>query len=81
MFFDDILVYSKSREEHKDHLRVALTALKEHQLVINPKKCILGQTQVEYLGHIITTEGVKADPSKISSMLQRPTPHNLKALR
>lgn len=81
VFFDDILVYSHTEEQHKTHLRTALRVLKQHQLVINPKKCEIGQKRVEYLGHVITAQGVEADPSKIHAMQQWPTPTSLKALR
>lgn len=81
VFFDDILVYSKTEEDHKRHLRAVLALLKEHQLFANKKKCTFGQTQLEYLGHIISAQGVAADPHKIEVMLGWPTPKDLKALR
>lgn len=81
VFFDDILVYSKDRDTHKEHLRIALSLLQRNQLVINAKKCVFGQSQIEYLGHIISAEGVKADQSKIAAMVQWPVPKNLKSLR
>ena len=52
VFFDDILIYSRSMEEHKVHLRKVLELLRENQLYINQKKCTFEQDQLEYLGHI-----------------------------
>ena len=53
VFFDDILVYSKSVQDHQVHLQAVLALLREHKLFANKKKCTFGQTQLEYLGHII----------------------------
>ena len=57
VFFDDILIYSTSRKLHLEHLRTALQLLSENHLVINVKKCVFAQSQLEYLGHIIFREG------------------------
>lgn len=81
VFFDDILVYSPDYESHVVHLRETMEILKKHKLIINTKKCVFAKSQLEYLGHIISTEGVKADPSKVKAMVDWPKPRNLKALR
>lgn len=81
IFFDDILVYSTTMEEHIQHLRVTLDILRSHKLFAKKSKCCFGQSRIEYLGHIISKQGVEADPSKISSMQQWPKPTTLKALR
>ncbi|PKU77049.1 putative mitochondrial protein [Dendrobium catenatum] len=81
VFFDDILIYSRTEEEHLEHLRVVLGVLREHQLKANFKKCDFAQAQVEYLGHVISQEGVAADQSKIEAMLAWPQPKTLKGLR
>ena len=80
IFFDDILVYSKSVEEHREHLRKVLELLRENSLYIN-KKCNFEKGKLEYLGHLISVEGVEADPKKIDAMLTWPTPTSLKSLR
>jgi hypothetical protein len=74
VFFDDILIYSSTREAHKKHLMIVLKTL---QL----KKCSFGQPQVEYLGHIISENGLATDPAKIADILNWKEPHNLKTLR
>ena len=81
VFFDDILVFSKSVEEHSDHLRRVLELLRKHNLYINKKKCCFVQQRLEYLGHIISKKGVAADPKKIEAMLSWPPPTDLKGLR
>lgn len=81
VFFYDILVYSKSVEEHVGHLKVVLEVLRQHQLYAKASKCVFGCREVEYLGHVISKEGVKADPLKITTLMEWPEPKNPKALR
>jgi hypothetical protein len=66
VFFDDILVYNKDMKEHVYHLMVILETLRFNKLFANKSKCTFGQTEIEYLGHIISKEGVATDPAKIS---------------
>ena len=80
-FFYDILVYSRSLEEHLEHLRLVFEKLREEGLYCNRKKCAFGHTQVEYLGHIVSKEGVMADPTKVAAMLTWPIPKNIRELR
>jgi hypothetical protein len=81
VFFDDILIYSKSWEDHLQHVDKALQLLKEQQLYAKPSKCFFGVKEVEYLGHIVSHEGVKVDPNKIKAMMDWPIPKTLKNLR
>ncbi|GKC26082.1 putative mitochondrial protein [Tanacetum coccineum] len=81
VFFDDILIYSKCLEEHVIHLRTVLKEMKRHQLYAKLSKCVFGTKQVEYLGHVISAEGVSIDPTKIKVMDEWPFPSNLKQLR
>ena len=68
VFFDDILVYSKNFADHVGHLRVVLETLVNHQLYAKQSKCVFACKEVEYLGHLISSEGVKTDPRKIAAM-------------
>ena len=65
VYIDDILVYSKTAEDHVHHVRQVLEQLKQHQLLAKPSKCEFFAQEVEYLGHIVTSEGIKVDESKI----------------
>lgn len=80
VFFDDILVYSKIVGEHVGHLKTVLKFLQHHQLYAKFSKCVFECQEVEYLGHVISKR-VKADPSKILSMLEWTEPKNPKVLR
>lgn len=81
MFFDDILMYSKGEEEHLQHLEVTLTLLQQHDLFAKKSKCHFACIEIEYLGHIISNQGVRADPKKLQSMTSWPLPKNIKSLR
>lgn len=81
VFFDDILVYSKSWEDHVTHLRITLQTLRTHKLYAKESKCRFGCSEVDYLGHIISSRGVAADPNKISCIMSWPLPTTIKALR
>jgi hypothetical protein len=65
VFIDDILVYSRSKEEHGEHLRLVLQKLRDHKLYANLRKCEFWLKQVAFLGHIILKGGISVDPSKI----------------
>lgn len=81
VFFDDILIYSRTLEEHLNHLKKVFDILSEHKLFAKQSKCSFAQTRVEYLGHVIDENGVHTDPSKIEVMQNWPVPTNLKSLR
>ncbi|MCO5584277.1 hypothetical protein L7F22_038201 [Adiantum nelumboides] len=65
VFFDDIIVYSKFLEEHKEHLKVVFQALQENKLYINRKKSEFFLEEIHYLGHIISKDGIGMDPEKL----------------
>ena len=75
VFIDDILVYYKSPQEHEEHLRIVLRTLREKQLYAKPEKCEFWMSEVKFLGHVISQDGVAVDPSKIEAVLEweRPT--------
>ncbi|KAM2097567.1 hypothetical protein ACFX1R_021097 [Malus domestica] len=81
VFFDDILVYSKSWEDHLSHLHLVFDLLRKHQLYVKKQKCSFGQSKVEYIGHIVSRDRVAADPTKIQAILNWPIPSNVKELR
>jgi len=81
VFFDDILVYSPDVESHIQHLESVLELLRQHQFYANLKKCSFGQTKVSYLGHIISKDGVAADPAKIATMVNWPLSKSITELR
>jgi hypothetical protein len=69
VFIDDILIYSKSEEEHAQHLRVILQRLRDHQLYANFSKCAFWLKEVPFLGHVIFAEGIAVDPNKVQEVL------------
>jgi hypothetical protein len=69
VFFDDILIYNKSWDGHVQHVDKVLQLLKEQQLYAKPSKCFFGVKEVEYLGHIVSHEGVKVDHNRIKAMM------------
>uniref|UniRef100_A0A8R7U1I3 Reverse transcriptase domain-containing protein n=1 Tax=Triticum urartu TaxID=4572 RepID=A0A8R7U1I3_TRIUA len=81
VFFDDILIFSKSLSEHIAHLQIVLQLLQEHQLFAKLSKCVFAVQQVEYLGHVINGEGVSTDPGKVSTVAEWPVPTTPTQLR
>jgi hypothetical protein len=81
VFMDDILIYSKSREEHMEHLREVFSILRKHHLLVKKSKCSFVQPKLEYLSHIISAQGVATDPGKIQAVKEWPVPSDLNQLR
>jgi len=81
VFFDDILIYSKSWKDHVEHVERVLQLLAEKQLYAKISKCFFRVQEVEYLGHIVSHEGVKVDPSKIKAINEWKIPTSIKHLR
>ncbi|XP_050365572.1 uncharacterized mitochondrial protein AtMg00860-like [Argentina anserina] len=81
VFFDDILIYSKYLEAHLRHLESVFSILRAHELKLKESKCVIAQPTVQYLGHIISSEGVSADPEKVECLVNWPKPTSVKALR
>ncbi|XP_071924797.1 uncharacterized protein [Coffea arabica] len=76
VFIDDILVYSRSREEHEQHLRIVLQTLREHQLFAKFSKCEFWLEEVGFLGHIISKDGLAVDPAKVEAVAKWKQPEN-----
>jgi hypothetical protein len=74
VFIDDMLIYSKSEEEHATHLRLILETLREHQLYAKFSKCEFWLKEVGFLGHVLSARGVSVDPNKITSVMEWEAP-------
>eukprot|EP00253_Pinus_taeda_P027125 PITA_27125 len=72
IFIDDILIYSRTIEEHHEHLRIVLQTLREHQLYAKFSKCDFFKEEIQYLGHVITKDGIAVDPEKIKAIMEWP---------
>ena len=81
IFIDDILVYSKSEQEHEGHLRIVLQTLKEHQLYAKFSKCEFWLKRVTFLGHIISQDGLEVDPEKVEAVLNWKRPETVTEIR
>lgn len=81
IFIDNILIYSHTMEEHKEHLRLVLQTLREHQLYAKFNKCDFFKEEIQYLGHIIIREGITVDPKKIRTTMEWPVPKDVADIR
>ena len=81
VYIDDILVYSRTLEEHLTHLRLVLERIQKAGLKLKLAKCAFIRKEVEYLGHILTPEGLKTNPRIVTSVMEFPTPTGVKEVR
>jgi hypothetical protein len=81
VFIDDILIYSKNEEEHATHLRIVLTRLREHQLYAKFSKCAFWLEEIQFLGHVLSANGVAVDPSKVKDILEWKPPTTVHQVR
>jgi hypothetical protein len=81
VFIDDILVFSKTVEEHEEHLRLVLEKLKSNQLYAKFSKCEFWLTEVAFLGHVISAGGVSVYPSKVKEVLNWMPPTTVSEIR
>ena len=81
IYLDDIIVFAKDFEEHCSRLREVMETIKFHNLKLHPKKCFFFQKEVEYLGHILSKDGIQPMPSKVEKVMKFPTPETRKQLR
>jgi hypothetical protein len=75
VFIDDILIYSKNEEEHAKHLRIVLMRLREHQLYAKFSKCVFWLEEIQFLGHILSANGIAVDPNKVKDILEWKPPN------
>ena len=76
VFIDDILIYSKSDEEHAEHLKIVLQVLKEKKIFAKLSRCEFWLNEVSFLGHVISGNGIAVDPSKVDAVSQCETPNS-----
>jgi len=81
VFIDDILIYSESREEHAEHLRLVLGILRKHQLYRKLSKCEFWLEEVQFLGHVISAQGIAVDPAKIETVVKWERPQTVSEVR
>ena len=81
VFIDDILIYSKTKKEHAEHLRIVLTRLREHQLYAKFSKCEFWLDKVHFLGHVLSAEGVVVDSGKVEDVLNWKPPTTVHEVR
>ncbi|MBW0579187.1 hypothetical protein O181_118902, partial [Austropuccinia psidii MF-1] len=81
VYLDDIMVFSKSEEEHVTHVSTVLSRLRANNLFAKASKCLFHVSSVEYLGYVVSSEGLKMDQAKVQQILNWPPPRNLKALQ
>ena len=81
VYIDDILVASKSEEEHKQHLRIFFERLQMHGLTVNPAKCVFSASSISFLGHKISPAGIKPLAGRMKGIVDFPKPTTDKLLR
>ncbi len=81
VFVDDLNIHSENWEDHLQHLGVVLSRLREVNLKLNPSKCYFAAESIVFLGHVVSKEGTKLDPSKIDAMLHFPEPKTVTNVR
>jgi len=81
VYLDDIVVFSNTTDEHQYHLDKTLERLQRHGLTCNPEKCRFGETEISFLGHLVTSEGIDKQPEKLEGIKNFPTPTKIRDLR
>lgn len=81
VFVDDICIASASEEEHREHIRTVFERLQQNGLVLNLTKCKFAQTEVDFLGYRVCSDGIKPDPERVRAVLQYKQPETVKELR
>jgi hypothetical protein len=81
VFIDDILVFSKTEEEHAEHLRLVLQKLREHKLYAKRSKCEFWLKEVSFLGHVVSNGGISVDPGKVKDVLDWNPPTDVSEIR
>jgi hypothetical protein len=72
VYLDDVLMYSKTADEHLEHIRLVLRELQRHQLHIKLSKCYFGRSSVNFLGHVVEAGQIRMDPDKVEAVQNWP---------
>lgn len=80
-YLDDILIFSDSLQEHRKHVSIIFERLRKNRLYIKLEKCEFEQTKIQFLGYIISPEGLSMDPDKIKAVVEWPAPRNIKEIQ
>ena len=80
-FVDDIIVFSNSPDEHVNHLNELFSRLKNFGVIVNPTKSQFALSKLQFLGHVVTANGIKPLPSKVEAIQKCPLPKDVKQLR
>ncbi|MBW0551112.1 hypothetical protein O181_090827 [Austropuccinia psidii MF-1] len=81
VYLDDIMVFSSSEEEHVKHVASVLQTLRDNNLFCKASKCVFHASSVEYLGYVVSSDGLKMESSNVKQILNWPQPKNIKALQ
>jgi len=81
IYLDDLTVFSKTDQQHLDHLRQVFLKCRKFGISLNPKNSLFGLEEGKLLGHIISKDGIRIDPERIQAILQIPHPRNIKELQ
>jgi hypothetical protein len=81
VFLDDILIYSKTEKEHERHLRLVLSALRKNQFYGKLKKCAFWLSEVAFLGHVISQQGIAVDPKNVMAVVEWKRPSSVSEIR
>src|SRR3569623_1702650 len=81
VYLDDILIYSKTAEEHQEHVRLVLETLRQHKFYVCESKSSFANSETRFLGHVVSAEGIRPDPKKVQSVQEWPVPKNVHDVR
>jgi transposase InsO family protein len=81
VYLDDILIFSKTPEEHLEHVSKVLEVLRDNQMYVGLDKCAFGLSEIDFLGHVVSAEGIKPDPKKVAAVTEWPTPGTVREVR
>jgi len=79
-YLDDLIIYSRSLEEHSSHVRTVLDRLQESGFTLNFDKITIAATEIQYLGHLLSPRGISVLPDRVAVIREYPRPHNLRTL-